>query len=91
MSLGIIRMQPWLACVPMLLYSLGGMPCRKIPEGSMPIFLSPIGFPGPPGITSGMLADHVECGLYQGAFASFLTTEKSPVGVGHAGIPGAHG
>ena len=57
----------------------------------MPIFLSPIGLPGPPGITSGMLADHVECGLYQGEFASFRTIEKSPVGVGHAGRPGAHG
>jgi len=56
----------------------------------MPIFLSPIGLPGPPGIMSGMLADNVECGLYQGEFASFRTIEKSPVGVGHAGRPGAH-
>ena len=50
-----------------------------------------MGLLGPGGMTSGMLADQSECGLYHGELASFFWMTKSPFGVGNAARPGAHG
>ena len=74
----------------MLLYSLAGIPCMKIPDELIPIFRTPIGFEGPAGIESGIPEAHADPGLYQGELANLVTTSKSPMGVGKAGRPGAH-